>query len=65
MDGALHPGADDNASGTAVVLELARAFVAAGPLDRTLVFEQGALQEEGTATGAADEAEPEAAQASA
>jgi aminopeptidase YwaD len=36
--GALYPGADDNASGTAVVVGLARAFAAAGPLDRTLVF---------------------------
>ena len=38
VGGALHPGADDNASGTAVVVGLARAFAAAGPLDRTLVF---------------------------
>jgi hypothetical protein len=38
VGGRLHPGADDNASGTAVVLGLARAFAAAGPLDRTLVF---------------------------
>src|SRR4029453_8015333 len=36
--GAIYPGADDNASGTAVVVELARAFAAAGSLDRTLVF---------------------------
>jgi Zn-dependent M28 family amino/carboxypeptidase len=36
--GAIHPGADDNASGTAVVVGLARAFAAAGGLDRTLVF---------------------------
>jgi Peptidase family M28/PDZ domain/PA domain len=36
--GAVHPGADDNASGTAVVVGLARAFAAAGGLDRTLVF---------------------------
>ena len=35
---ALHPGADDNASGTAAVLELARAFAAAGGTPRTLVF---------------------------
>jgi aminopeptidase YwaD len=34
----LFPGADDNASGTAVVVGLARAFAAAGPLPRTLVF---------------------------
>ena len=38
VGGTLHPGADDNASGTAVVVGLARAFAAAGPLDRTLVF---------------------------
>jgi hypothetical protein len=36
--GVLHPGADDNASGTAVVLGLARAFAAAGGAPRTLVF---------------------------
>ena len=35
--GAVHPGADDNASGTAVVLGLARAFAAAGGSARTLV----------------------------
>jgi hypothetical protein len=34
----IHPGADDNASGTAVVLGLARAFAAAGGAPRTLVF---------------------------
>ncbi len=38
VGGALHPGADDHASGTAVVVGLARAVAAAGPLDRTLVF---------------------------
>jgi hypothetical protein len=37
-DGVVYPGADDNASGTAVVLGLARAFAAAGGADRTLVF---------------------------
>jgi hypothetical protein len=36
--GAVHPGADDNASGTAVVLGLARAFATAGGAPRTLVF---------------------------
>lgn len=35
---ALYPGADDNASGTSVVLGLARAFAAAGGTPRTLVF---------------------------
>ena len=37
-DGVVYPGADDNASGTAVVLGLARAFAATGGADRTLVF---------------------------
>ena len=37
-DGVVYPGADDNASGTAVVLGLARAFAAAGGTRRTLVF---------------------------
>ncbi|PWU24764.1 MAG: hypothetical protein C5B48_04730 [Candidatus Rokuibacteriota bacterium] len=36
--GSVHPGADDNASGTAVVLSLARALSAAGGTPRTLVF---------------------------
>ncbi|HXG04122.1 MAG TPA: M28 family peptidase [Candidatus Binatia bacterium] len=36
--GAIHHGADDNASGTAVVLALARAFAEAGGAPRTLVF---------------------------
>lgn len=35
--GTMHPGADDNASGTAVLLELARRFAQAPPA-RTLVF---------------------------
>lgn len=35
---AVHPGADDNASGTAGVLALARTFAAAGGTPRTLVF---------------------------
>lgn len=34
----VHPGADDNASGTAAVMALARAFVAAGSARRTLIF---------------------------
>src|SRR3989442_1371219 len=37
-DGVVHPGADDNASGTAVVVGLARAFASAGGAPRTLVF---------------------------
>jgi aminopeptidase YwaD len=36
--GVAHPGADDNASGTAAVLALARAFAASGGAARTLVF---------------------------
>ena len=36
--GEVYPGADDNASGTAVVLGLARAVAAAGGLPRTLIF---------------------------
>src|SRR5262249_26546942 len=38
VDGQVHPGAADNASGTAVVLGLARTFSAAGGAPRTLVF---------------------------
>ncbi|MEZ5497787.1 MAG: M20/M25/M40 family metallo-hydrolase [Steroidobacteraceae bacterium] len=36
--GRVHPGADDNASGVAVMLELARNLAAGGPLPRTIVF---------------------------
>jgi hypothetical protein len=36
--GQVHPGADDNASGTAVLLELARVLAGAGAPQRTLVF---------------------------
>jgi hypothetical protein len=35
---AVHHGADDNASGTALMLEVARRLAAAGPLPRTVVF---------------------------
>jgi hypothetical protein len=38
QQGQIHHGADDNASGTAVVMALARAFAAAGGAPRTLVF---------------------------
>jgi aminopeptidase N len=34
----IHPGADDNASGVAVLLELARSLAAAGSPRRTLIF---------------------------
>jgi len=33
-----HPGADDNASGVAVLLDLARAMAASGPPARTVIF---------------------------
>ena len=36
--GTVHPGADDNASGVAVVLELARQMAAAGRPSRTVIF---------------------------
>lgn len=36
--GEIHNGADDNASGTSVVVELARVFGQTGPLKRTLIF---------------------------
>jgi aminopeptidase YwaD len=38
VDGVIYPGADDNASGAATVVGLARAFGAAGGPGRTLVF---------------------------
>jgi hypothetical protein len=38
VNGAVYHGADDNASGTAMVLGLARAFAAAGGASRTIVF---------------------------
>ena len=37
-EGQLHPGADDNASGVAVLLELARSLAAAGEPQRTIAF---------------------------
>lgn len=36
--GEIHPGADDNASGVAALLEAARAVAAEGPLQRTVYF---------------------------
>jgi hypothetical protein len=36
--GAIHHGADDNASGVAAIMALGRAFAASGALPRTLVF---------------------------
>lgn len=47
-DGMLRPGADDDASGTAAVLELARAFAAnPSPPKRTVVFALWAAEERG------------------
>jgi hypothetical protein len=43
---AVHPGADDNASGTAGMLEIARRMVAARP-ERTLIFVAFSGEEEG------------------
>lgn len=45
--GAVHPGADDNASGTAAMLGLARAFAETGGAPRTLVFAAFAGEEMG------------------
>ena len=45
--GKVHPGADDNASGVAVLLELARQMAAAGPSPRTIVFAAFSGEEEG------------------
>ncbi len=45
--GAIHHGADDNASGTAAVMALARAFAAAGGTPRTLIFAAFAGEEMG------------------
>jgi membrane-associated protease RseP (regulator of RpoE activity) len=45
--GAIHPGADDNASGVAALLGLARAFAEAGGTPRTLVFAAFAGEEMG------------------
>jgi hypothetical protein len=47
-DGSLRPGADDNASGTAAVIELARAYAAnPAPPRRTVVFALWAAEERG------------------
>jgi len=45
--GTIHPGADDNASGTAAVMGLARAFAQAGGAPRTLIFTTFAGEEMG------------------
>jgi hypothetical protein len=46
-EGKAHPGADDNASGVAVLLELARALAAGEKPRRTLVFAAFTAEEEG------------------
>jgi hypothetical protein len=46
-EGKLHPGADDNASGVAVLLELAKAIVSGEKPQRTLVFVAFAGEEAG------------------
>ncbi|HUL78940.1 MAG TPA: M20/M25/M40 family metallo-hydrolase, partial [Vicinamibacteria bacterium] len=46
-EGKLHPGADDNASGVAVMLELARALASGEKLPRTIVFIAFAGEEAG------------------
>jgi hypothetical protein len=46
-EGRTHPGADDNASGVAVMLEVARAFVSGERSQRTLVFVGFAGEEAG------------------
>jgi hypothetical protein len=48
-DGKVHPGADDNASGVAVLLELARAFAAGEKPSRPIVFIAFAGEEAGLA----------------
>lgn len=45
--GALHPGADDNASGTAGLLAVAEALHAAGPRPRTVLFVWFSAEENG------------------
>ncbi len=45
--GQVHPGADDNASGVAVLLELARTLAAAGAPPRTIVFVAFSAEESG------------------
>ena len=46
-DGKIHPGADDNASGVAVLLELAKQMAAAGAAPRTVLFVAFSGEEQG------------------
>jgi aminopeptidase N len=46
-EGKVHPGADDNASGVAVMLELARSMAAGAPPPRSIVFAAFAGEEAG------------------
>lgn len=46
-EGRAHPGADDNASGVAVMLELAKALKASGSPSRTLIFAAFSAEEAG------------------
>ncbi|MFB3854765.1 MAG: M20/M25/M40 family metallo-hydrolase [Vicinamibacterales bacterium] len=48
-EGKVHPGADDNASGVAVLLELARAIAAEGKPSRSIVFAAFTGEEAGLA----------------
>jgi hypothetical protein len=43
----IHNGADDNASGTAAIMEMARIFSKAGPLSRSLIFVTFSGEEQG------------------
>ncbi len=45
--GRIHPGADDNASGVAVLIELARNFAAGAPPERNLAFVAFSAEEAG------------------
>ena len=45
--GQIHPGADDNASGVAVLIELARNFAAGAPPERNLAFVAFSAEEAG------------------
>jgi len=46
-EGRVHPGADDNASGVAVMLELARVLAGRGPPERSVVFAAFTAEEAG------------------